>query len=349
MPNKHVIFLIHGMGEHGEGWSQAGQEIIKRAYKEYPQVSWRSFAATYEFHEIVYNNEFQALRELWEAQNLALGSVLKAQGLANELVEELNALAGITNKNNFLTTHVADVILYRFMRQTAAAVRDSIRAQLLNKLKSMDASQPIRWSIIAHSLGTAVTHDTLHGLYTDSLSIGGASLTNVTRPQVLMMLANVSRILQSDTKVYQSVVRPGAPEGQYAVRYYLNVKHEWDPIPSPRAFRPKPDWPSIDVRAENLYRDIVINAIDEKNVHGFEHYLRNPKVHTALFNALSNRDVIDQATIEAAHLKFIAKTPAGKFEEWVKGLKKFQLGEEDSLAKVLKTWASFKQTVEALS
>lgn len=345
MANKHIIFLVHGMGKHADRWSQPAQKIIKDSYKKYSQISWLRFNSFYEFEEIIYDDEFEALRKQWENMSKGLGAVLQSQGINASLVKKLNKLAGVTNKDQFINTHVVDVLLYRFARQTASAVRDSIRAQILKKLESVNSSEPIRWSIIAHSLGTAVIHDALHGLYTDTLGVSGQQLGNVTRPHMLMMVANVSRILQSDVKVYQSVVRPGAPEDSHAVRYYINARHEWDPFPMPKAFRPKPDWPTLSIRERGFYNEVVTNAIEDKNVHSLEHYLKNPLVHTALFNALSDRDAIDDASIKSAHSNYVARTPVGKFEEAVNQLKEFQLGEEEDLARVIKVWAEFKEKI----
>ncbi|MDX2507903.1 MAG: hypothetical protein QNL62_26005 [Gammaproteobacteria bacterium] len=347
MANKHVIFLVHGMGNYTNGWSDPAQNIIKDKYKKFPQISWLKFNRFYEFVEIIYDDEFEALRKQWERMSEGLGTALQSQGINAGLVKKLNKLAGVTNKDKFINTHIVDVLLYRFARQTASAVRDSIRVQILDKLKSLNSSEPISWSIIAHSLGTAVIHDALHGLYTDALDISGQQLGNVTRPHMLMMVANVSRILQSDVKVYQSVVRPGAPENAHAVRHYINARHEWDPFPMPKAFRPKPDWPTLSIRERGFYKEIVTNAIEDKNIHSLEHYLKNPLVHTALFNALSDRSAIDDASIKSAHSNYVAKTPLGKFEETVQQLKEFQLGEEEDLAKVIKVWAEFKDKVGA--
>jgi hypothetical protein len=347
MANKHVIFLVHGMGKYTPGWSNETQKIITDNYKKYPQISWLKFKNVYEFVEIIYDNEFEALRKQWKKMSQGLGTALRAQGIAAPLVTNLNKIAGVTNKDKYINTHVVDVLLYRFARQTASAVRDSIRSQILDKLKTLDSSSPIQWSIIAHSLGTSVIHDTLHGLYTDTLGVSGQQLGAVTRPQVLMMVANVSRVLQSDVKVYQSIVRPGAPEDDHAVRYYINVHHQWDPVPMPRAFRPKPDWPTLPIRERGFYQDVQTSAIEDKNIHALEHYLKNPLVHTALFNALADRTAIDEASVKAAHSNYVAKTPPGKFEEAVKELKQFQLGEEEDLARIIKTWAAFKEKMGA--
>lgn len=345
MPNKHIVFLVHGMGKHAGGWSNEAQSLLRDNFSRYDAVNWKPFNERFEFCEVSYDDEFEALRDLWKSQQQGLGTVLQAQGITGTLVNQLNELAGVTEKDSFINTHVLDVLLYRYARQTAGAVRDSVRKQMLDKLSTLDANEPIRWSVVAHSLGTGVIHDTLHGLYTDQLP-GGQQLAQLTRPQLLAMVANVSRVVESDVDVYKSVVTPGAPDGNCAVRSYLNIHHDWDPFTLPRAFRPKPDWPTLEVRAQDLYRDITINTIEELNVHGLEHYLRNPKVHTAIFNAMLGVDAIDTAAIRAAHLKYVSTIQQGRFEILVETLKDYTISEREELDRIIKKWLAFQELVE---
>lgn len=342
MPNKHVIFLVHGMGDFEASWSEPAQTTIRNQYGAYAQLSFLPFEQRFEFQELFYNDEFEALRKMWRKSSAALGTALKATGIAAPMVASLNELAQLTDKKSFMNTHVLDVLLYRFARQTASTIRESLRVQILKKLTSLDQAEPIRWSIVAHSLGTSVIHDTLHEMYSDTPTKVGEKLSGFTRPDVVAMIANVSRVLEEDIDVYESRVRPGNPDDPSAAcKYYLNAKHFLDPIPQAKAFQPALHWPSIGVRNRGLLLDIGIREIEQLNVHDFDHYLRNPRVHCHLFNCLLDREAIDAAAINTAQAQFAAHTPLDDFGGLVKKLKPFQLGEEDLLEKVMATWAKF--------
>ncbi len=90
----------------------------------------------------------------------------------------------------------------------------------------------------------------------------------------------MSRILETDSPVYQSIVHPLSAGAQdaYCTRYY-NFRHRFDPIPAVRAFDP-PNW-GPDYRAT-----ANLSHFREFNVHGFEHYLDHPAVHIPLIKGL---------------------------------------------------------------
>lgn len=351
MPNKHLIFLVHGMGTFGKNWSKEARNIIESRFDSYPKLGWMPFKDRFEFREIVYDNVFEEVREAWRKQRKTLAAVLQLQGITEGAISTLNKLAKVTEKKSFLNTHVLDVLLYRFVKQLSADARDTVRAQILTELAKQDSTERLRWSIVAHSLGTAVVHDSLHELYTDRIGEMDEKLGAVTRPRMLMMVANVSRVLETFKDVYESLVKPGSPADDCMCRYYLNVRHEWDPFPMPKRFKPADNWPSLEIRADpaTLFRSIETNAIEDINVHSFEHYLRNPSVHIPMFHALTDSQVIDHETARNAHLKYVAKTPIEKFGEFARELKNFQLGEEDTWTKTVKAWRGFKEVAEGLT
>jgi hypothetical protein len=139
-----------------------------------------------------------------------------------------------------------------------------------------------RVAIIAHSLGTSVTHDALAYLTTHPIDGSGAYLSETGwRLDHLFMLANVSRVLSRlTTPFYRSTVRcEGAPgDGLPSVREYLNFRHSLDPILLVKAFKPA-GWGS-------RYGDASVDHLLEWNVHGYEHYLRHPDVHVPILNRL---------------------------------------------------------------
>lgn len=354
MANTHLIFLVHGMGAFAPGWSESAQKTIRDQYATYSALSFIPFNQRFTFVEINYNDEFEALRKVWRDMSKALGDALKA-GAPGQLgktpddkkfVADLNHVAGLADKDNFLTTHVVDVLLYVAARQTAATVRESVRNQIFKALNAqVKAGNTLRWSVIAHSLGTAVVHDSLHEAYSDKPTKKGGKLATITRASCLAMIANVSRLLEWDIDVYLSRTRPGNPdEPDAACRAYLNAHNMFDPFTRPKPFAPAAHWPSLGVRALGLYQDVEISTIeDPETVHDLDHYLRNPRVHGPLFNQLVGQQVLDRATIDDAHARYVAVTPLGRFAEFVAKLKEFELGQDSPLEHVIKKWAAFKK------
>jgi hypothetical protein len=344
MPNKHVIFLVHGMGTFDATWSATVQKTLTDQYATYPQINFIPFDQRFAFAPIVYDDEFAALRKQWSDSAASLGTAIAASGIAAPIVTMLDNLASGTKKDTFINTHVLDVVLYHFTALTTSTVRESVRHQIFDALAAQDLTQPLNWSIIAHSLGTSVIHDALHEAYSDVPTKYGEKLAGITRPTLLAMIANVSRVLETDSDVYLSRTRPGNPnDPDAACKYYLNAHHQWDPITQPKAFRPATQWPSLGVRAMNLYVDVEISEIEKLNVHDFNHYLRNPLVHIPIFNCMLDNEVIDQHTLDVAHGQFAAHTPLSQFGQFVTKLKPFQLGEEEEWMEIVTGWSGLLQ------
>jgi len=344
---KHVIFLVHGMGAHPDGWHEKTAQLIQDLYSSYSDLSDLPFSDTFVIEPVTYDEEFEALRKQWRESTAALGTAIKSSGISADLVSELNQLASATNRDTFLNTHVSDVLMYRALRQVAGLVRDSVRLQLLKGIKKQGKVGEVRWSVIAHSLGTAVVHDSLHGLYTDKSVNSKGSFRGVTRPVCLAMIANVSRVMEdSESDVYTSTIRPGISSDAGCL-LYLNARHEWDPFTQPKKFAPMSNWPSVEARARELYVECGIRDIGQVNVHDLDHYLRNPLVHGPLFNALhgsaGSRGLLDADTIATAHAQFVLNLKAELLDLALQKLKPLRLGEEDGWVDILKSWLAMRK------
>lgn len=301
--DKHVIFLLHGMGKFTPGWSANVQQVLKDAYARYDKLKKFAFDDHFDFCELNYDHLFEELRARWRASSESLLNNLAANGVDASLLPTLAKLGADTNNDNFFNTHLLDVILYRFVSLVSIPVRTELATkQIPDRLKDDGSGAEVKnWSIVCHSLGTVVGHDTLHALF---------SPDNPTRPDprnrgpsVGMFVANVGRLLQNDFDVYASVVRPSLKKANGIFDYYLNTHHRLDPVPMPKAFKPPHEWLDAPTRQANppRYQDIEITEVMDINVHDFTHYLRNPKVHIPFFRALWNRQsIILQAEEKAA-------------------------------------------------
>lgn len=345
---KHVIFLVHGMGPFTEGWSASTKDQLKNLYSTYKVAKTLPFDSLFRFEEITYNTLFDKIRKRWKTDTEAVLKQLKADGIEKGVTTAITKASAALGTEDFLSTHVLDVVLYKF-----TAVREAIKTLVSNRifntlLKDPSGDLP-RWSIIAHSLGTAVTHDSLHALFTQTIGGGNQMLLGTTKADVLMMMANVSRVLEEDSvDVYLSATRPGARPEAGVCRYFINAKHEWDPIPRVKEFRPLDDWPDVETRQEKRFVPVKINAIQSKDVHAMSHYLSNPKVHVEFFRRIiPAMELISDEEFAKASSLFEAATPFGQFEALQDQLKELQdPTETGTLADVVKNAIAFFETLK---
>lgn len=325
---KHKIFLVHGMGKHAKNWSQPVQELLKECYGRYEGLRIIPFEDNFEFVEIRYDGEFDDLRKRWKQPTDDVVGLMRKAGAEETLVGTLAGWAQERDKDNFLNTHVLDVVLYRLITSVGEDVRSTVIEQIMDKLDP--GTDVLRWSVVAHSLGSAVAHDSLLELFTRK--------KKGLRPeqhgmQVLMMVANVSRLLEDPDlykyDVYRSIVRPSSDPADGICRYYLNARHDYDPIPVPKMFKPAESWPDPQARADGRYTNLSLGIIEEANVHDFEHYLRNPTVHVELFRRLTSPKLIDDKTAGDALARHAANSPIGKFKKELEELKKLRLADEE--------------------
>lgn len=303
----HKIALVHGMGEHGTNWSAAVQEQIKQQYEQIKSPLTRGFDDAFEFVEVCYDSVFDAQRQRWKAQsdevleNLKIGGI--SSGALNELLEATSSLG----KDNFFTTHILDVVLYKWFPLIGEEVRLTVAETFLEIAKSTDD-----WSIIAHSLGTAVTHDTIQAMFTQQ--VDGKLLPRSYRPDNIWMVANVSRIV-SENQVYRSLVKPTLLIEHGLCEEYFNAQHEYDPFPMVKPFQS--DHPDAKVwieEAGGLYLHVPLKGQNttELNVHGFSHYLAIPGMFVPLMRSLAGRNSVSKSKLTEYIIAYEAKTVEGQ-------------------------------------
>jgi hypothetical protein len=283
----HQIFVVHGMGNFKEGWSTDIQNVIKESYATYESASFAPFDNLFEFQEVTYNDLFEERREAWKNKAGEINLLLTANGFTDHAAQKLMKLANATTGDDFFRTHILDVIMYRFMPQIAEQIRRAIQLTILERLSEFPENEAIEWSIVAHSLGTSVIHDTLHAVFTHQ--VAGNQLSRILRPQVLCMVANVSRVLWNDIDFYGTAVRPSPLPSEGVCNHYINAHHELDPFPRVKPFhKPADQWLSDNAVAAGSYKNVKVpkEELTDWNVHGFAHYLRNPRVHVPLYRAL---------------------------------------------------------------
>lgn len=292
---KHLLFLLHGMGRHPAGWSrQAGSVVqtLTTEAKRYRFFQTRELEDFVEFAELEYDSVFERWRTS-VAANAAAVVAAAPDAWARNLLGSMAAL-GPGGPDNFAVSHCLDVALYRLLPNVHNEVLAHLHAQILPRLVPSGAG---RVSVLTHSLGTAVGHDAFAKLCTDGTPDTNPWHVDNPSPDRFQLrsyftLANVSRVLQTNPKALDSPIRPGtASQRPCFVRRFVNAVHGLDPFPRVKRFHPLPDWQN------ESYLEIQVDHLLDPNVHGYEHYLRHPKVHSVILNRLMFKEQIAQEEV----------------------------------------------------
>jgi hypothetical protein len=295
MPAPNVLFVVHGMGTNLEAaaeptaWFKEVETALHTAWERFPSLAEENFADYIELYPLSYDQRFRQ----YTARVAAAGEKLKGKLGNARYAQALAAIggAGADDEENFLWANVMDVLLYRLGSDFNVEVQVALQLQLAKKVREVWAANtgaPAQFSMLSHSLGTAVAHGMLQRLAlgaigdSDVFKLGGNF-----KLRCYMTLANVSRLMfRPGGSIYdKTLIRPG----KY-VESFLNARHIADPVPAPFRFAP-PAWGPG-------YREIPIQCFRQPNLHAFTHYLDHPAVAGALFRSLVPF-LIQQAEVDA--------------------------------------------------
>jgi hypothetical protein len=281
---RHVLFLVHGMGKHdpatwaGEIWKKLVECSTRYAFFN---GAGRDLDSLAEMIGVSYDDKLQGLLDEWAQSGKTFADFAKGHELLDP--DLVNWIPGVEAVNSdFLYASVADVVLYRYFKQVHNWIQDTVKARLgevIADRRAKDAST--EFSLVAHSLGTAVAHDALCELGAEKLA--GKTNTFSTKNfhfRSIHMLANTSRLLEDEHRAYTSIVRPGdqGDPKSYCLRMF-NHHHELDPICMVRPFQP-PGFGDLFTNEQALHH------YRAWNVHGFTHYLDHPRVHIPILRSI---------------------------------------------------------------
>lgn len=313
--NKHIVFFVHGVGDDAKGWSKDVRADFKALCDSYPlPPGGLPFGELFQTEEIFYNNFFDDWRKRVGEEAGAAVRMFGDGGLPPNAVTRLLEAGTGAGGGGFLRTHALDALQYRYLRLVSESIRSTVERQIMLKLTETDFGTPVRWSIIAHSLGTSVVHDTLHAMFRPGAGAEGSALF---QPYAVVMLANVSQLLHNakvlgeGVDAFGSFVKPNREPDQGACRYFLSGANGFDPIALAGDFKPPVHWITDAARAQRRFRPLEYKAIPKsRQVHGFGEYLAHPAVHVPLFRILSgDPDRITDAQENDAHAKYKAANP----------------------------------------
>ena len=292
-----VLMLVHGMGVHGADWATDLMIDLTTAATAYGLDG--DFSD--ELHDdrvtlapISYDGRFVQWVEKWGNDSRELAKFVRQNSIAMpaDLVSWLDSAD--ETENNFVWSHVVDVLLYRFFTLVSTDVHVHVARDIATVWRDALAMDPnAEVSVLAHSLGTSVTHDTLALLATSPPANAEGFLAGAVRLANFFQVANVSRILETSPNVYDSVMAPPSVRGDKAYcGNFFNVRHRLDPFTVPRSF--DPPWTGED------YVRVGTKAIRDFNVHDIGHYVHDPRVHIPIFRALFGFEAIDETTASNA-------------------------------------------------
>jgi len=305
---KPALLLLHGMGKFTAPGKAAkgktahgsfGKEFIKAAteslqrYEKYQSKSIEDFV---EIHEFNYDAWFDKMRKEMANRSKAMKDRLDAVAgkygvtFPLDLAGLLTSLEADFGDDDFFHTHWLDVIFYTTMLGAKVRVDAGIKiAELVTSHEQGNVH------IMAHSLGTAVLHDTLHLLYRPESDpedqIRDLHPTNHKLGSI-WMVANVSRLINSFTQLanpMKSVVKPGDAG---CTNFFFNVRHKMDPFTWLSRFDPVNNgaWVPESIYA-SAYKNIVTDLVVEGNTHSFTQYLNDPAVAEPFLHRLTPFEV----------------------------------------------------------
>jgi len=292
---SHLVFLVHGMGIHETGWESQYIDALDAAYEQYELLSQKPLRERFTFVPLSYDEIFRELVSNWATNAEFVDRAATEAGVSKTQLTGWLKGADVTDAN-FKWTHAADVLMYKAFSLVRERVCQHVGNQIVQALaKQIQDEGRSLWSVVAHSLGTAVIHDTLARLWDSQSTAPGhvAFSAQNEQAQVIAMVANVSRLLETKTAnepydVFKTAVAPGrmAQAGRGCL-YYFNARHRLDPFTIPKMFSPQmwPDEAAL-LASPPRYAHVEVDHIHMWNVHDFGHYMKNPKVHVPLLRRL---------------------------------------------------------------
>ena len=165
---KPLILIVHGMGTHSKASVlKEFRDGIKAALALYEDFSHDDFEGDVELKPVVYSDLIDKHRNAIAAKSGALSGALAGIGgnlsLVSGAAATIDDIDSRLGDDDFFFTHWLDVIVYRFTllgEPMQIAVAEAIADALTTGGRS---SKDIH--VVAHSLGTSVTHDALAKIY----------------------------------------------------------------------------------------------------------------------------------------------------------------------------------------
>lgn len=281
--DKSVLVVAHGMGSDTEESvketvAKSANTALKR-FKSYRNHDYEDFV---DIHVIAYNDIFEKERNALESRVAEIDGYF---GGKSHLVPTAARGEGFLNRSEFFKSHALDVVLYGSLHS------EIVRSRFAGRIAEIDGNRSSnqKLHLVAHSLGTAALHDTLHKLFTGGMEDENGKRQTLSlkdnKLDSLWMFANVSNLmfqlnpLKINIDPFDSIVKPNVSESG-CTRLMYNIWHEYDPIAIAKPFDPKKDdnWVG-EQDYKRRYKKIITKTLHGTlNPHSLSNYLLNPNV-----------------------------------------------------------------------
>jgi hypothetical protein len=282
--DKHIVFLLHGVGKQQKDWADEPIKIIK----DHSDKTIAKFALQtqydVEFHDLFYSDLLDKNIE----QMLAGGdSLFGVNKFLKQGFEERNNPNYVAKTNSEkvaagLRDFGLDVLCYTLNPNFMTLILNDIATQLVSKISLNSGA---KFSLVTHSLGTKVGFDLLHQLYLKEYSVTPAGLPMAGSPAFLSYyhLASVAEVIglfdfasytpnNSHVKVinrYRNPEQLGVISKSYRI-----FNNQFDPVALIGMAN------KIDANVYSEYK--WLNYIDQVWMHDLTCYLNNPSVHLSM-------------------------------------------------------------------
>lgn len=351
MPQTHILFLVHGMGKPNDDTFNEWKNKLATLYGKYASADDR-FDDLFKCVPINYDAKFEQIRGVWSGEINRLYGAMRDETAIPEELPARDDLSALTD-DNFFTTHIMDVLMYRFIATIRQSIRDLVSGKIATEIRQGGNPPGSIYSIIGYSLGTAVIHDSINHMYHTTTDDHVSLKPTEFRFHAIAQLANVSRTLETTYDAYEPLIRPGINHSsgdRYAATRMLSASHVYDPLVSLRRFKPVGNWPDPETVAANRFALVEPDIIQQWNVHDLDHYLDDPYVHIPLLRMLRTRRFVSQAEESNAKDEFNRAHPLARFHRHRQELKKILPGESDfSWKRLLQVMMSFRDVLNSFA
>lgn len=280
MGNKKVLILLHGMGVHtSESFKNEIVEASNNSLQRYPSFKNLKFEDQVVIESIEYDNIFEKHRKELAENATAITEAIKTHlpniAIPNVIGRLLEFEQGLGD-DKFENSHVLDVLLY--LTLVGGEVRAKVTEEIGKVFKKYNDSDIC---VLAHSLGTAIAHDAMDMLFTDSEPKKGQLPISSHKIHKYWAFANVSRIITTFSgkqSPLKSIVKPGE-DG--CLGSFSNVYNELDPFVLDifKRFNPPDDGNWIDGNIfKFFYQTINTKKVSRINTHSIKGYIEDPDV-----------------------------------------------------------------------
>jgi len=344
MAIDHTLILVHGMGKPDKNTFKEWEKKLAALHDTYASSDDDKFSKIFRCVHVNYDTVFEERRKQWYDQVDSILDNIKHLPAETPTKDDLAKVTA----DNFFTTHIMDVLLYRCLPLVAEHVRAVASKAILDGIQTQKNTGG-KVSIIAYSLGTSVVHDAVNQLYRPDADGKKPLTTDQFRFHCIAQLANVSRTLATKWKVYEPYFRPGvfaSPDQNFVATRMLSASHTWDPLVSLKRFKPEANWPDAETVAAKRFQLVEPSIIQHWNVHDLHHYLDDPHVHIPMFRFLRTKGFIKDGQATEAIKTFNEKAPIEKLDEYRSQLKALITGEADfSLKRLYDVFKGFSKLV----